>query len=185
MALKKPKRRARKPPPPTEHYEQCRLVVEIHRQVVPKYPEAARFYAVPNESGASRGTRVLRAMKMKEEGASPGVPDLVFPTRRLRLPDNFEARRFWEYLYSGLYLEMKRLPLHIKRHEPSDDQMEWMDYLAGEGFLTVCANGWQEGLEVVKWYFDLMAPNRPPRGSIVCRPIPGLENLIYGRVLRP
>lgn len=102
---------------PSEHYEQVRFVGKFKI----KYP-GVRIFAVPN--GGHRGK--LTATKMKNEGVSPGVPDLYIPA--------------WK-----LWIEMKR----IKGGSVSPDQKDWIAYLEGIGDTVAVCRGSDDALSMV------------------------------------
>lgn len=102
---------------PSEHYEQVRFVGKFKVQ----YPET-RIFAIPN--GGHRGK--LTATKMKNEGVSPGVPDLYIPA--------------WK-----LWVEMKR----VKGGSVSPDQKDWHLYLKDIGDSVMVCRGSDEALSMV------------------------------------
>lgn len=87
-------------PIPTEHEEQVAFVTWFRHT----YP-GVRIAAIPN--GQER--HPLIAKKLRDEGVSPGFPDLTVPE--------------WD-----LYIEMKR----TAGGRVSDDQKEWIAYLTGK-----------------------------------------------------
>lgn len=60
-------------PIPTEHWEQVQLF-----EWSENLPELKLMHAIPN--GGKRDIRV--ALKLKEEGVKPGVPDIFLPLSR-------------------------------------------------------------------------------------------------------
>ena len=72
------------------------------------------IFAIPN--GGSRQKR--EALKLQNEGVTPGVPDLFIPEWRL-------------------FIEMKRQ----KGGKLSDEQMDWYDYLSGIGDVVIIGRG--------------------------------------------
>lgn len=116
-----------KKPVPTEHEEQ-KVVIQWfdvqHKRL------KGRLFAVPN--GGARHKAV--AGKLKAEGVRPGVPDLWLPV---------PAGGF-----SGLVIEMKRL----KGSSTSDEQLDWLDFLARQGFLAVICKGADAAIDTIQAY---------------------------------
>lgn len=113
-------------PIPTEHDEQAAFVDYLR-----KCRPVLKFFAVPN------GARVRPAVanRLKAEGMSPGVPDLVFP---------YPVGKF-----HGLYIEMKR----SKDGAISDDQGIWIHFLRCQGYVCEVAAGCKEAMEILDEYF--------------------------------
>lgn len=86
------------------------------------YPKV-RIFAIPN--GGMRGK--AEAGKLKAEGVSAGVPDLFIPA--------------W-----GLFIEMKR----VKGGVVSEEQKDWLNYLASEGYSVMVCRGLYEAVASVK-----------------------------------
>ena len=106
------------PPPPTEDYEQRRLVLWLRTlQTLVRKPKIL-FYAVPNGDWRD----IVVAVRLKAQGVSPGVPDLCFPVPRGE--------------HHGLYVEMKR----VKGGKVSANQKAWIEDLREQGYrVEVCA----------------------------------------------
>jgi len=102
---------------PSEHFEQVRFVGKFRIA----YP-GVRIFAIPN--GGHRGK--VTAVKMKNEGVSPGIPDLYVPA--------------WH-----LWIEMKRL----KGGTVSADQKGWHKYLSEIGDTVMVCRGSDEALSMV------------------------------------
>lgn len=117
-----------KPALPSEHEEQTAFV-DYLRKCWP----ALKFFQVPN------GARVRPAVanRLKAEGMSAGVPDLVFPIPRGN--------------YHGLYIEMKRQ----KGGEVSVDQEIWIHYLKGQGYMAIVCEGCSIAMKVLDDYMGL------------------------------
>jgi len=99
---------------PSEHAEQCAVASWLRARGI-------AFFAIPN--GAKMGA--AECAKMKREGLSAGVPDLVVLDRGLRLA------------------------LELKRREGgrvSADQQAWLDHLAGQGWDCFVAHGAEEAI---------------------------------------
>ena len=117
----------------TEDYEQQRLVLWLKtlQTLLPK-PKIL-FYAVPN--GGWRDKVV--AVKLKAQGVSPGVPDLVLPV----------PRGDWH----GLYVELKR----AKGGQVSAYQKAWIEDLRGQGYRAEVCAGADAAMAVIIDYLGL------------------------------
>lgn len=102
---------------PTEHEEQRDFV----RWFKKRHP-TVKIAAIPN--GGARNKSV--AAKLKAEGVSKGVPDLIIPA--------------W-----FTWIEMKR----IKGSSVSAEQKEWMQYLTQAGYQCFVCKGFKEATIVV------------------------------------
>jgi hypothetical protein len=123
-------------PTPSEHQEQV-AVIEWADRMVPRYPELALLYAVPNGARTSIGT----AKKLKAEGLRAGVPDLCLPVARGI--DHTSA-------YHGLYVELKR----IKGGTVSPEQRGWHEALRAQGYRVVVARGAAEAIAAITQYLE-------------------------------
>jgi len=103
---------------PTEHAEQCAVASWLRARGV-------AFFAVPN--GAKMGP--AEASKMKREGLSPGVPDLMVVDQGNRIA-----------------LEMKRR----EGGRVSPDQRAWLDHLEGQGWTCYVAHGAEDAIGWLK-----------------------------------
>lgn len=112
-------------PVPTEHWEQTQLFSWAEDK-----PELALMYAIPN--GGHRDIRV--AVKLKEEGVKPGVPDICLPVARGGC--------------HGLYIELKRR----KYGRVSQDQLKWIEALIHEGYACSVCCGWEQARDVIEEY---------------------------------
>lgn len=117
---------------PTEHVEQVAL---MKRAAASKaaHPELALLFAVPNGGHRSKAT----AGRLKAEGVKAGVPDLCLPVPRGGS--------------HGLFVELKRR----KGSTTSPEQREWLSRLAGQGYATVVAKGWDEAAESITRYLSM------------------------------
>lgn len=105
---------------PTEHQEQCAFVNWFRAQF-----RGVRIFAIPN--GGKRN--VVVAIKLRNEGASAGVPDLHIPEWRL-------------------WVEMKRR----KGGEVTKHQKSWISYLQSIGHTVLVARGFTEArTKVMQW----------------------------------
>lgn len=105
-------------PVPLEYEEQAAFVV-----LFPRIWPGIRFFAIPNGTRAS----IKAAIKAKNEGVSPGVPDLYFPA--------------WK-----LWVEMKRQ----KGSTVSPEQKEWHEYLRSIGDHVIIAKGCNDAIDQIK-----------------------------------
>lgn len=118
---------------PTEHMEQVTLV----RWFNATYPQH-RLFAIPNGAtlaGAAH-TRAKQVERLKAEGMSNGVCDLMIPVPSKQ--------------YHGLFIEMKRQRGGVL----SKEQKEWLSYLNDMGYLAKRCNGWLEAKEVIECYLN-------------------------------
>ena len=97
---------------PSEANEQVRFVVWLQKNKI-------LHYAIAN--GGFR--RYEEAIHLKQQGVSPGVPDICVPV---------PSGGFW-----GLYLELKR----SVGGKVSDAQTWWLDKLNAQGYHAVVARG--------------------------------------------
>lgn len=144
-----------------EHPEQVALVRRVRKQFSREFPEVKFMYAVPNEKAMRSRAAVLRQMKMKAEGALPGVCDLVLPVPRVRPGRKFVERTYSLGVFMGLYVEMKRPPMvtiktrSVSYEKPNPDQQKFIDFVRSQGYVAECANGQDEAIEVFEWYLNL------------------------------
>lgn len=126
----------------TEHQEQAVLVIwcAVKARSV---PELALIYAIPNGAKLpwrknAKGQRYSpEALRLKEEGLKPGVPDMCLPVARNG--------------YHGLYLENK-----FGRNKPSPEQEWWLDRLAEQGYLAIVCWSFEEAREAICEYLGLV-----------------------------
>ena len=102
----------------SEHAEQVEVVNWLHKN----HP-GVRIFAIPN--GGLRNK--FEASRIKLEGVSPGVPDLMIPSLKL-------------------FIEMKR----VKGGVVSPEQAEWMEYLRGCGYTAEVARGCDEAIKIIQ-----------------------------------
>ena len=114
---------------PYESDEQ-KALFEWRDWAVGKYPELALLHHIPN--GGSRNP--IEARHLKEQGVSPGVPDICLP-----VPN---------HKYAALYIELKRR----KRGTVSDDQRGWIAALNRVGNLAVICKGWEAARDTILEY---------------------------------
>lgn len=110
----------------TEHQEQCAVIRWFDLQY-PKFK--GRLFAVPN--GGQRHPAV--AAKLKAEGVRAGVPDLWLPVPR--------------HGKNGLIIELK-----AAKGRPTGLQLDWLDFLGGQGYMAVMCVGADAAIETIKGY---------------------------------
>lgn len=126
----------------SEHSEQC-AVFDWADRLKNSHPELGLLYAVPNGAKLPwkrdrRGKRFSpEAMRLKDEGLRPGVPDMCLPAARNG--------------YHGLYIEMK-----YGGNKPTADQVWWLEQLDGQGYLAVVCWGADEAIQTIKDYIGFM-----------------------------
>lgn len=123
----------------SEHSHQVALMAWASLPcVLERFPELKWFHAIGN--GGSRGdteqSRRIEGGKMKAEGVKRGVSDLHLPVKRAA--------------YSGFYIELKKLP--GKGVGPSDEQVEFGDFVRSQGFAFMVAYGWREARDAIIAY---------------------------------
>lgn len=112
-------------PIPTEHWEQVQLF-----QWAAYHRDLDLMYAIPN--GQKRDIRI--ALKLKEEGVKPGVPDICLPVPRGGK--------------HGLYIELKRR----KYGRVSPEQLQWLEALMREGYECAVCHGWEMARDTIEEY---------------------------------
>jgi hypothetical protein len=76
------------------------------------------------------------AGKLKAAGVKPGVPDIFLPW-----PANG---------YHGLFIEMK-----VGKNKPSAEQIDYLEWLTGCGYLAQVVNGFDEAKEILCKYVGI------------------------------
>ena len=95
-----------------------------------------RLIAVPNGAhlAGSGEQRAAKMTRMKAEGLRPGFPDLFLPVPA--------------HGFHGLAIEMKRQ----KGSSTSPEQIEWLEWLAGQGYMTALCKGAQAAIDTITGY---------------------------------
>ncbi|NQY83391.1 MAG: VRR-NUC domain-containing protein [Alcanivorax sp.] len=95
-----------------------------------------RLIAVPNGAhlAGSEEQRAAKMTRMKAEGLRPGFPDLFLPVPA--------------HGFHGLAIEMKRQ----KGSSTSPEQIEWLEWLAGQGYMTALCKGAQAAMDTITGY---------------------------------
>ena len=106
-----------------------------------RYPELKWLHHIPN--GGSRGdtekSRKIEGGKMKAQGVKKGVLDLMLPVRRGN--------------YCGLYIEMKKPDQRTaKNGGASDEQIEFANFVIGQGYKALLCYTWQEAAKELEIY---------------------------------
>ncbi|MHC4621848.1 MAG: VRR-NUC domain-containing protein [Planctomycetota bacterium] len=118
----------------SEHGEQCALfewaALRINQGVEP----LKWMYAIPNGGHRHKAT----AAKLKAEGVKRGVPDICLP---------YPAQG-----YHGLYIEMK-----YGKNKPTSEQIDYLEWLTGCGYLAVVANSFDEAEKILCDYLEIGA----------------------------
>lgn len=126
---------------PLESQEQQHVVVwcKWHKY---KNDYIGRFlFAIPN-GGTRRKINKglsLEAVRLKKEGVSAGVPDLM-----LAIPSNG---------YHGLFIEMKRKIKSLSK--VSNEQKEWHERLSSQGYKVVVAFGADAAIKAICEYLNI------------------------------
>ena len=115
----------------SEHDEQVALFewAALHAG---RCPELGLMFAIPN--GGKRDP--VTAVRLRDEGVKPGVPDVYLPV----------ARQGWH----GLFIELK-----WGKNKTTDRQNEWLDRLMEQGYLAVVCYGWAEAVDVIMDYLGM------------------------------
>lgn len=125
---------------PTEHQTQAAFFawVRVSRNA---YPELDTMHAVPN--GGARDIRT--AAKLKAEGVTPGIPDVMWPHPRGP--------------FNGLAIEFKSWD----HGRLSDDQKKIQACLVNDGWLVVpFERSWVHATEIVLGYLQLPSQASDP-----------------------
>ena len=114
----------------SEHQEQAAFVDWLKLKGI-------RHYATPNGAYLGRDPvgRAIQMKKLKAEGFSPGVPDLVIPYRTSE--------------YGGLFIEMKRKG----GSKVSDEQKDWLAFLEGQQYFAQVCYSADEAITATMHYF--------------------------------
>lgn len=141
----------------SEHGEQSALFLwaAMNRR---NAPELELLFAIPN--GGERNKAV--AANLKAEGVKSGVPDTCLPVAAIKwhVPYAKEERHLARNWYLGLYIEMKKPSVKLKRapaHEwdtggVSDNQQAWLTQLTKQGYKCAVCYSWQEAAGVIYQY---------------------------------
>lgn len=113
---------------PTEHDEQVALF-QWADLAKGEYPELALLFAIPN--GGKR--HIVTAMRLKDEGVKPGVPDVCLPVARGG--------------YHGLFIEMKRTGGRV-----SPEQQKWLSALRKQRYQTHLCYDWGTAKDYILLY---------------------------------
>jgi len=117
---------------PKEDEEQAAIFV-WSRLSEGKYPALKHL----NSSLNGVRLRIGQAMKAKRLGLSKGYPDVNLPVVNK--------------LYSGLYIELKR----VKGGSVSKEQKDWIEFLNSQGYKALVCRGSAEAIKEIKDYLSI------------------------------
>ncbi len=124
----------------SEHQEQ-KIIFEWASLTERSIPELECLYAIPN---GLRAAGIGAAIKAKQEGLKPGVPDMCLPIPKGK--------------WHGLYIELKRLSLKPKTARSkggvSDAQDEWHIRLRIQGYAVAVCYGADDAILTISRYLD-------------------------------
>lgn len=114
----------------SEHQEQAAFVAWLRLKGI-------RHFATPNGAYLGRDAigRAIQMKKLKAEGFSAGVPDLVIPYRTSE--------------YGGLFIEMKRKG----GSKVSDEQKDWLSFLETQHYFAQVCYSSDEAITATMHYF--------------------------------
>ena len=107
---------------------------------VGKYPDLKWYHSIQNEE---KSGSAIRGNRSKISGTKKGVSDTCLPVKR--------------GVYSGLYLELKRVSLKPKKKGKggvSDQQLEFGAFVQSQGFGFVVCYGWEEAVKIIIQYLE-------------------------------
>ena len=96
-----------------------------------KYPGLEYIFAIPNGGHRHIGT----AIRLKNEGVKPGVPDLFLPVAKRN--------------FNGLFLEIK-----TPKGAVSKPQEKFMSGVISLGFLACIIRSIDDFTKTIEWYYD-------------------------------
>ena len=131
----RPQKAATTLPAPTEAQEQAALMEWAHLSAA-RLPGVELLFHIPNGELRDKGT----AVRLKQQGVSAGVPDLLLPVARGG--------------YHGLWLELKRAD---HSNHPSALQHAWIARLECEGYRCVVAYGANAAIDAIENYLRMSA----------------------------
>ena len=122
----------------SEHSEQAALVAWA-RMSEGIYPELRWLYSSLNGIPIPAPDKIRFAImnRMKSEGMKKGVSDLCLPVALGG--------------YHGMYIEMKK----DHRSEIKQEQVEFLDFLAEQGYLGIRCNGFEHARNELVAYLSL------------------------------
>lgn len=122
----------------TEHDIQSAVILWAIRHEG-EYPELKWLYSSLNGIfiPGSPATRARIIKHMKQEGMKKGISDLCLPVARGG--------------FHGLYIELKR----DEGSKIQPEQIEFMEFVATQGYCDKICIGYQETVEALEWYLNL------------------------------
>lgn len=97
-----------------------------------RFPELKWLFSIP--MGGYRP--VQTAIRMKLTGSKKGVVDIALPVAR--------------HNYHGLFIEMK-----IHPNTPSSEQLEFIEFVTGQGYLAVVCYSAEEAIQTIESYLGM------------------------------
>lgn len=92
-------------------------------------PDLKWLFHIPN--GGSRN--MLEAVHLKQQGVKKGVSDMFLPIAR--------------HGFHGLFIELK-----AGKNKPRKEQLEFIDYVTGQGYKAVVCYGLEETIKAIDDY---------------------------------
>lgn len=111
-----------------------------------KYPELDLMYHIPNEGKRSQ----IGGAMLKAQGLKAGVPDVCLPVPRGK--------------FHGLYIELK-----AGKNRATEKQLEWMDKLSAQGYITALCYGWESASETIRKYLEIPKVESPTVNTITAK----------------
>lgn len=139
-----------------EHQEQTALF-NFAKIQARRDPRWCYLFAIPNGTAASSMAEAVRA---KKTGRKRGVPDIFLPVPVVREIRRDPDGTVYREQFAGLFIELKRKG--GTSSDVSDEQREWLDKLAAQGYRATVAYGWDEAVAVIQAYLSLTTPVTAP-----------------------
>ncbi len=126
----------------SEHSQQVALFAWAALNVG-KYPALAYMFAIPN--GGLRDVRT--ATSLKAEGVKSGVCDIFLPMWGYTLKQDNR--------YFGCFIEMKIEKYRNRKNGGcSDEQIDFIDWIVGNGYYCTVAYNWEEAKDILVNYLE-------------------------------
>lgn len=126
----------------TEHGHQAAIFCYFQINAA-KYPLAKWLFSSSNGFFSTSGQKG----KEKAAGLKNGVPDMCLP---IPIQCDYEAA-----ISHGLYIELK-IPSRAtqKNGGVADDQREWLEFLASQGYAVKVCYGWEDAVKTIIEYLE-------------------------------